>query len=295
VRPTVAFVTISYGPDRERCELLCRSMREFAPSAAHWIVVDRADLGSFKPLKDARTTLVTTEELLPVWARRLNLRRVRIRSNVWLQTRGRPIRGWLVQQLIKLAVAEHVSAEILVYTDSDVVLMRPFDISSLVDESGRVRLYSQPNAVDETLPNHLKWHRSAEWLLGLERAEAPLPDFITSLVPWSRENAVALLERVEATTGRHWLRAVAKAWDFSEYTLYGRFVTGVLAENAGQYVTASSLCHDYWTPVPLSTPELESFLDGISPEEIGVSITAKAGMRPADYAPVLTERWAASQ
>jgi hypothetical protein len=158
-----------------------------------------------------------------------------------------------------------------------------------------VRLYAQPDAVDETLPNHLLWHTSAERLLGIGRAGLPLPDFITSLVPWRRQNAVALLRHVERNTGRHWLRALAAAWDVSEYTLYGRFATDVLGERAGQYVTSSSLCRDYWTPVPLSRQELETFLDGIGPEEIGVSITAKAGMTPGAYAEVLERRAAALQ
>src|SRR5688500_2960121 len=36
VTPTVAFVTISYGPDRDRCVLLRRSMEALAPSVEHW-------------------------------------------------------------------------------------------------------------------------------------------------------------------------------------------------------------------------------------------------------------------
>jgi hypothetical protein len=122
-----------------------------------------------------------------------------------------------------------------------------------------------------------------------------MPDLITSFVPWKRENAVALLEHIERTTGRHWLRSLAAAWDVSEYILYGRFVLDVLGESSGQYVTSSSLCRDYWTPVPLSTRELEAFLEGVSPEEVAVSITAKAGMRPVDYVEVLERRWAALQ
>jgi hypothetical protein len=293
VTPTLAFVTISYGPDRDRCALLCRSMREFAPSAEHWIVVDRADLELFKSLQDARTTLLTTEELLPVWLRRLNLRRVRLRSNMWLQTRGRPVRGWLVQQLIKLAVSEVMTQDVLVYADSDVALLRPFLADSVVDDAGRVRLYALTGAIDEQLPNHVSWHRSAEKLLGIEPAGLPLPDFITSLVPWKRENAVALLAHVQATNGRHWVRALAAANDVSEYTLYGRFVTDVLGEEGGQYVTPASLCHDYWTHVPLSDEELAAFLDGVGPDEVGVSITAKAGMQPAQYVEALERRWAA--
>jgi Family of unknown function (DUF6492) len=291
---SVAFVTVSYGPDRDRCALLRRSVDVFAPSVEHWIVVDRADLPSFRSLQNDRTTLLTTEEVLPLWLRRLDIRRIGLRSNIWVQARGKPVRGWLVQQLIKLALAEELSADVLVHVDSDVVLLRPFRTSSVVDGDGRVRLYADHDAIDETLSNHVLWHRSAERLLAIRRAGLPLPDFITSLVPWKRQNAVALLEHVERNTGRHWLRALAAAWDVSEYTLYGRFVTDVLGETAGQYVTSSSLCRDYWRPVPLPARELEAFLDGIGPEEIGVSITAKAGMRPADYVEVLERRWAAA-
>jgi hypothetical protein len=32
-------VTVSYGPDRDRCALLSRSLDALAPSVAHWIVL----------------------------------------------------------------------------------------------------------------------------------------------------------------------------------------------------------------------------------------------------------------
>jgi hypothetical protein len=290
---SVAFITVSYGPDRDRCALLTRSLDMFAPSGEHWIVVDRADLPLFRTLQSNRTTLVATEEVLPLWLRRLDIRRVGLRSNLWVQARGRPVRGWLVQQLVKLALTEELTADLVIHADSDVVLLRPFQMSSLTDRDGRVRLYARPGAVDEKLPNHVLWHRTAERLLGIEEARVPMTDFITSFVPWKRENAVALLEHVQTNAGRHWLRALAAAWDVSEYTLYGRYVTNVLGESGGQYLTSSSLCRDYWSHVPLSGPELEVFLNGVRPEEVAVSITAKAAMRPADYVDVLERRWAA--
>ena len=263
----------------------------FAPTGEHWIIVERADLPLFRSLGNGRTTLVETEELLPVWLRRLNLRRLGLRSNVWIQTRGKPIRGWLLQQLAKLALAEQLTADVLVHVDSDVTLVRPFGISQLIDRAGRVRLYERSAGVDESLPELVLWHRSAEELLGIRPSELPLPDYITHVVPWKRQNAVALLEHIERVTGRHWLRAVAAAWNVSEYILYGRFATDVLGQESGQYVTPSSLCLDYWTTAPLTDGELEAFLDKLGPEEIAVSITAKAGMSPADYVGALERRW----
>lgn len=290
--PSVAFVTVSYGPDRDRCALLSRSLDALAPSVAHWIVVDTADRDRFAGLANARTTVITTEDILPVWLRRLNMRKVGLRSNLWVQARGKPIRGWLVQQLVKLAVAEELSADVLVHADSDVVLVRPFDVSSLVDAVGRVRLFLRPDAIDAGLPGHVRWHRNAERLLRIAPGRVPLPDLITSLVPWRRDNAVALLRHVERTTGRHWLRAIAGAWDVSEYILYGRFVTDVLS-SSGQFTTASSLCRDYWSHAPLSGTELERLLDAVEDDQIAVSITARAEMDPADYAGAVERRWAA--
>jgi uncharacterized protein DUF6492 len=286
----VAFVTVSYAPDRDRCALLCRSLGALAPSVEHHIVVDKADRRHFASLENSRTTLLTTEEVVPLWLKRVNTRKLGLRSNLWVQASGKPVRGWLVQQLVKLALAEKLKADVLVYADSDVVLMRPFDVSSVLDADGAVRLFVASDAIDDALPDHVRWHRSAERLLGLETAELPLPDFITSFVPWRRDNAVALLDHIERTTGRPWLRAIAAAWDVSEYTLYGRFVTDVLG-GSGQF-TASSLCRDYWTREPLTATELEVFLDSLEADQVAVSITAKANMDPADYGDAIERRWA---
>jgi Family of unknown function (DUF6492) len=293
VTPSVAFVTPSYRLDRDRCALLSRSLEACAPDAEHWIVVDRGDLPLFRSLQSARTNVVAKEEVLPRWVRRIDTLRIGLRSNVWLQAHGRPIRGWLLQQLIKLAVAEELTADVLVHADSDVVLVRPFSISSVIDGDDQVRLYELPDEIDETLPDHILWHRSAEKLLGIEHAESPMPDFISSLVPWKRENAVALLEHIERTTGRHWLPALAAASDVSEYTLYGRFAQDVLGESAGQFVSPTPLCHDYYKRVPLAVPELEALLDRVGEEEVAVSLTSKAGMKPDDYVELLEGRWAA--
>jgi hypothetical protein len=290
--PSVAFVTPSYRPDRDRCALLSRSLEACAPSFEHWIIVDRGDLPLFRPLQDNRTNVVAKEEVLPLWVRRLDTLKIGLRSNAWVQARGMPIRGWLLQQFVKLAVAQKLSADVLVHVDSDVVLLRPFSPSSVVDGEGRIRLYARPDYIDEALPEHVRWHRSAEKLLGIEPAGLPLPDFISSLVTWKRETAVALLEQIERTTGRHWLRALASAWNVSEYTLYGRFTQGVAGMSEDHFVSSSSLCYDYYKRVPLTVPELTTMLDRVGQEEIAVSLTSKAGMNPENYVDVLERRWA---
>ena len=271
--------------------MLNRSLEACATSVEHWIVVDRGDLSSFRHLQNNRTTVVAKEEVLPLWVRRVDTLKLGLRSNVWVQARGRPVRGWLLQQLVKLAVAEWLSADVIVYADSDVVLIRPFSPDAVVDDCGRVRLYERPSYVNEAMPNHLRWHRSTERLLGISPAQIPIPDFISSLVPWKRENALALLEHVERTTGRHWLRALAAAWDVSEYTLYGRFVQDVLG-SAGQFASSAPLSFDYYKHVPLTVPELTSLLHNVSEDICAVSLTSVAGMNPKDYVELIEQQWA---
>jgi hypothetical protein len=128
--------------------LLNRSLEACAPGFEHWIIVDRGDLPLFRSLQSNRTTVLTKEDVLPVWVHRVDTLKLGLRSNIWLQARGRPIRGWLLQQLVKLAVARTLTADVLLHADSDVVLLRPFSEELLVDGEGKVRLYERPEVVD---------------------------------------------------------------------------------------------------------------------------------------------------
>ena len=205
------------------------------------------------------------------------------------------MRGWLVQQLAKFAITLLARDDILVHVDSDIALIRPFRESMLMDENGALRLFSVPGTVGEELPGHVRWHRTAEQLLGIPPRPVPLPDYISGLVPWHREIAVSLLEEIESRSGRDWMRTLARARHVSEYVLYGRFVEDVLGRSNGRPGSSVSLCRCYWGSVPLTNRELETFIDEASPEEVAVMVSAKAGMSPADYAGVVERRWAALQ
>jgi hypothetical protein len=289
--PSVAFVTKSYGPDLERCELLCRSVELLAPDTRHWIIVDARDHAAFRALENARTRIVTTEELLPRRVRRFEV--YGTGKNIWLGARTPPIRGWLVQQLAKFAIAFTAPEDVLIHADSDIVLIRPFREELLLDEAGALRLFRVPQTIGEELPGHVRWHQTAERLLGLPPRPVPLPDYISGLVPWSRETAVSLLREIEARSGRDWMRTLARAQDVSEYILYGRYVEDAPARANGRPGDSLSLCRCYWGSEPLTNPELESFVDEAAPNEVSIMVSAKAGMRPADYAEVFERRWTA--
>jgi hypothetical protein len=142
------------------------------------------------------------------------------------------------------------------------------------------------------MSEHVRWHRTAERLLGLPTTPIPLPDYIGGLVVWRRENAAALLDFLDSRFRRSWMNAITNAWDVSEYILYGRFASDILGEAGAQFVTTSRLCRDYFGPGPLSEADVEELIAGMSYDQVGLSITAKAGMSPDSYSAVLERHWA---
>jgi hypothetical protein len=235
--------------------------------------------------------VVVTEDLLPRRVWKLELHRLGVGKNIWLSGRTRPMRGWLLQQLAKFAISRVADEDVLIHADSDVVLIRRFDPDVLRGEHPLLPLFREPAAIDERLPAHVRWHRTAEQLLGLEPRPFPLPNYIGGLVPWRREIASALLDEIARGSSRDWMQTLASAPELSEYILYGRYVDDLLGKTSGSPPTCPSLCNCYWGPRALTNSELEEFIDASSPSEVGVMISATTGMDPAAYAKVIERRW----
>jgi Family of unknown function (DUF6492) len=126
--PTAAIVTASYAPDFERCRLLCETMDEFVTGASHhYILVEGRDVPLFRQLQTQTRTVVDERDLLPPWLHAWWDPASFLRRRIWLSLRTQPLRGWHVQQLRRIAVGYHVGEDTLVYCDSDVAFLKPFD------------------------------------------------------------------------------------------------------------------------------------------------------------------------
>lgn len=283
--PTVSIVTKTYGPDLDRCELLCRSIDRHVAATTHWIVVDRRDRPAFRYLEGRRRLVVATEDLLPIRTRRITFGPFASRRNLWVSTRTRPMRGWLVQQIAKLAVATAAETDVLAYVDSDIVFIKDIDLPSYASRD--VPLFCVQGAIDERLPTHVLWHRTAERILGLPPVDLPAPDFVGPVIFWRRENVIALLDRLAECGGANWVATLARASDVSEYTLYGRFVTTMTGRSSGHSLTERALCHSYWDTDPLDEAGLVTFLGRLDVNHVAVMLNPKAGMSPQWYGPLL--------
>jgi hypothetical protein len=280
----IAVITKSFAHDFELCVALNRSVLDNAPDTVqHHIIVPRPDLKLFGRLAGARTHIRCDADFLPCTHVRVPF------SNVTINLRRPfpPVRGWIQQQVIKLAAVAGSEDDVVLIADSDVEFVRRFT-TGMFARDGKVRFFCKPNQIDKRLPRHMAWHRVARVLLGLPPAEPPYPDYISSLIAWDPMIVRRMLARVAATTGRPWPTAIAGQVDFSECVLYGVFVDVVSGAPTNSFASDDPLCLLYWEPVPLNLDGAAHFIRGIRPTDIAAMISSKSrtplGVREAVFA-----------
>ena len=286
--PRVVMVTASYGPDWERCRLLCETVdRHVSGLHEHLILVEPRDRALFRQLEGPRRRVIDERALLPSWLRAFPDPWSPGRR-LWLSPFTPPLRGWHAQQLRRIAVAGHTSADLLVFCDSDVLFVKPFDLSRLA-VNGRARLYR----LDHALPGpergrHREWSRQAGRALGLGETTASPHDYIATLIAWRRDAALGLQARIEAVTGRHWAAGIARSRDFSECLLYGRFVDEVLG-GAGHQADPEGFCRIHWTGAAMGDDDVRRFVAGMREHQVAVGMQSFIGTDPARIRRVLGE------
>jgi hypothetical protein len=269
----MAVITPSYALDLELCSDLNESVLRNTPAPVrHYIITPRRDLRLFSRLRGTRTEVLSVDEVLPWHVLPVPAR------NFWLNLRHPwpPVRGWVMQQVIKLQMATQVNADLMLLADSDVRLVRPV-ASDRFRVDGKTLFYRKDREVGRHMPRHVIWYDVAARLLGVPSAVPPLPDYINPFNVWDRRIVIAMLERVERATGSHWLDAVAGQRHLSEFFLYGVFVDKVLAAQAGVLGTSSMFCSGYWERTPLDVTAGSRFVQGLSTDDVAIMISAKSG------------------
>jgi len=271
---------VSYRGDFELARDLCRSLDSYLDEEIeHILVVPRADLLMFSPLAGGRRRVVTVEDVLPRGYLQLPVPREvrlgrfvkRIRE-IWIGPGG-AVRGWIIQQILKLSAPSFTDREVIVFADSDIVLVAPLTAERLV-RGDRVRLYRVPGAAAD-LPTHVRWHEASARLLGLEARGYLGADYIGNLITWRRSTILRLQECLSrGAPGRRWDKVVARRrGGFSEYVLYGVFADLVLgADESGHFAATEDLVHAGWF-FDLSTDDgVEDFVGGFTAGQVGVAI-----------------------
>jgi hypothetical protein len=265
-------VTPTYAPDMELFSDLHESvLRCFPDDVRHLVVVTQPDVAPFRRFAGPRCDVLGVGDVLPGSVRALPL------TKLWVNLRRPfpPLRGWILQQLVKLAVAVQVRERVVVTADSDIVFIRPVTVETFAP-GGQVRLFRLDDGVDSSLSRHLRWHAVSRSLLGLPPSPPPpLPDYVTALNSWDRDVVARMLARVEEVTGHGWLEAVGKELHFSECMLYGVYADEV-EQASGLVTTADSRCHTYWGSDPLTVDGAAAMISSARPHDVAYMISAKS-------------------
>jgi Family of unknown function (DUF6492) len=268
----IAVITKSFAPDFELCADLHRSVLEYTPdSVHHHIIVPRQDLKLFGRLAGSRTHICCEADFLPSSFLALPFGNFTVN----LRQPFPPVRGWILQQVVKLAAVAASDDDVVLVADSDVEFVRPFTVETFVRD-GVVRLYRKSNAIAEQLPRHMAWQRIARALLGLPPADPPYTDYISAMLACDPRIVRQMLARVAATTGRPWTAAIAGQLHFSEWTLYGVFAEEGIGAPGNSFVSDDSLCLSYWDESPLNKESAIDFLRGAQPTDVAAMISAKS-------------------
>ncbi|MDQ0894278.1 DUF6492 family protein [Agromyces ramosus] len=269
---SMTIITPSYAPDLELCRDLRASLQQCAPGVGHRIIVPHADLAAFAVLARGNATVEDVNSVMPAGFRKVPF------LNAWVSLRSPlpPVRGWIAQQIVKLAAVARARTDIALVVDSDVAFLRPFDAATFAPH-GRLPLYRIPGAVTPALPRHMIWHRVARQLLGLPpTSSTALPDYICWPCAWSPAVVRAMLERVQGVTGRHWAAAIGRELHFSEMILYGVYVDEVLGADPRD-ATRDMRCPSHPDEIPLDRSGFDEFLRGVRETDVAVMVSAKSG------------------
>ncbi|MDZ5698894.1 DUF6492 family protein [Chelativorans sp. M5D2P16] len=267
-----ALVTPSYAGDFERCRLLCETVDRFVSGAAmHYLLVSSDDVARFRALDGPNRIVIDERDLLPGWLHSLPDPVSLFRRRIWLSTRTPPLRGWHVQQLRRIAIAGQVREATLVYCDSDVVFLKPFDVSAF-RQNGKLRLYRREGALPvDSEAGHGDWYANAGFALALTPEASTRHDYISTVIAWDRQTVAAMVRHIEAIHARHWVEVVAARRRFSECILYGRYVDEILG-GEGHFHDAAQFCRVYWSGPSLDETGLRGLIGSMEPEQVAIGV-----------------------
>ncbi len=278
-------VTLSYSGDFNYCRLLCQSLDRFAPPGLNQrLFVPTQDRALFAPLANASRTIGSQDaDLLPGWLRKIPMPGPKLRQilrlprrNLYFNLYGRPVRGWIAQQIMKISAAADSPNEIIVHVDSDGVFVRPLTAAMFQRADGAVRFYRNPKI--EMHDTHILWREVACRLLDIDPNSINPGDYIGLCVVWRRSIVRKMIERIEQVGGADWRKVLAREPHFSEYTLYGLFVESLGAEAAGHYIDPASPVHGVWDIEPETPEDEEELIQGLEPHHIAFLIQSTALM-----------------
>jgi hypothetical protein len=268
----VALMTPTYRGDLERFELLCESIDRFVSGyERHYVIINDDDLPFFARFENSRRTVLPSSRFLPPWLRALPPFVSRKGRRTWWSFRSGPLHGWHIQQLLKISGILQLPHQRFCIVDSDNVFFRPFDVAAYAG-ADTIPLYVDRQAIRAEAPLHAVWVRNCDRLLGGSATAFPADDYIGNALVWDKSTVRDMTATIEAVTGTPWAVALGKVRSFSEYILYGYFVSQSPTHRATHRLTTQSLATSHWDDDQLDEKALIAMVDKSSADVVALCI-----------------------
>jgi hypothetical protein len=280
----LALITPTYARDRRLLDISCAHVDRYCGGdIEHLIIPSRAEKNIFKHLAGVRRRVIYKEDVFDQFIQHLPFR---IRGKeIFLFNYVLPVRGWIVQQLLKFCAPDITDADLFVFLDSDVFPIRRFSATNfLIDR--KVRFLRKPSFAD--IEPHRKWHRSAGRLLGLAEKSYYGADYIGHFISWRSDTCVELRKFLEEKWGTRWLRLLSREADISEYILYGIYVDQILdGDTCRHYMVDAELCLSSWY-FDSNKDLISQLIAALRNEHLAVNLQSNLGLPIETYAKFLT-------
>ena len=276
----IALITPSYSRDYDRCRILCESVARWVdPAIDHLVIIPNRDRHLFAGLP-GRSEILTVESILPCGVHQ-------VLEKWWLTLCSLPVRGWIMQQIVKLSAGAFLNYDAYLHADSDVMMIKPLKSEQFLS-GNKLRLYK----VSGEMPSdrHQLWHRNAHRMLGIAKTDQSIYDYIAPLASWRRDCIEKMLDTIQVVACKHWFSVLCSTLHFSEYVLYGVYVSSIPQEVSGHYEESVSLCHCSWWHDIKSVEDLKQFLDKVTEQHVAIQIQSNLGLNAEEYHIILKER-----
>jgi hypothetical protein len=239
----------------------------------HYLLVPDSDYELFSRFVSERRAVIPASAFLPAWLRPMPRMFQRKRRQFWWSLRAKPVSGWHVQQILKIAAAMALPHERYCILDSDIVFFRDFDLARF-ETPNTLPLFRVTNEVTADQASHSRWVATSHQLLGLPTPPLPAPDYIGHIIFWDRDTTRAMVSRIESVTGRGWVEALCRTRDFSEYMLYGYFAESDAASAAVHSPISNTPCVSYWEAPRLDKAGLSRLFGRASHDDVAFSVAS---------------------
>lgn len=281
----LVLLTCSMARDLDIFGVLARSVDAFAaPDVRHVVIVPRRDLATFQVHAGPRRIILAQEEILPMrlWQLPKSLGKLAflheaLRRPLYVTARGKVMRGWMIQQILKIEFARRSPCPRVVHVDSDVFFVRPFGAADVQRDGKTLFFRVDQERLDAA---HRVWGEAAAYCLGQTLPEAWSSHYIENCVPWDRDTATAMVDRIETVHGRPYHDVLLTCPTISEYFIYGLFAD--LRHNAPGLAPGDiSLCNSFWPAAPDVPFHLEAQLAKMNPWHKALAVQSTHHFQPA--------------